>query len=131
MFAFQGNPGNMEPALPHFHNGPITGISACVRKPIVATCGVDRKVCVWNYSLRSVEDYGFHNPCGEEPLDDHHISILLVHWLIRRPIACLSKLFLNLTPYFVTIGMRLRILHAWYSSCSVVHMHTLCIPIRH
>ncbi|KAF4650995.1 WD repeat domain 65 [Perkinsus olseni] len=37
------------------HTGPITGLSVCVRRPLVATCGVDKNVVVWNYIDRTCE----------------------------------------------------------------------------
>jgi hypothetical protein len=30
-------------------NQAITGIDVCVRKPLVATCGADKSVRIWNY----------------------------------------------------------------------------------
>ncbi len=32
-----------------FHRGEVTGMDVCIRKPIVATCSMDRSVRVWNY----------------------------------------------------------------------------------
>jgi WD40 repeat protein len=38
-----------------FHNGRITGLDVCLRKPIIATCGSDKTVRIWNYVTRQVE----------------------------------------------------------------------------
>ena len=38
-----------------FHTGEITGLDVCVRKPLVATCGTDRTVRIWNYIERTLE----------------------------------------------------------------------------
>ena len=38
-----------------FHAGAITSISVCVRKPLVATCGTDRSVRIWNYLDKTCE----------------------------------------------------------------------------
>jgi len=38
-----------------FHSASITGLDVCVRKPLVATCGADRSVRVWNYLDKSCE----------------------------------------------------------------------------
>ena len=38
-----------------FHNGSITGVDVCQRKPLVATCGVDRSIKVWNYLTLELE----------------------------------------------------------------------------
>jgi len=32
-----------------FHQGEITGMDLCMRKPIIATCSLDKSVRVWNY----------------------------------------------------------------------------------
>lgn len=33
----------------------VTGVDTCLRKPLIATCGLDRTVRIWNYQERSVE----------------------------------------------------------------------------
>lgn len=38
-----------------FHSGQITGMDVCVRKPLVATCGNDRSVRIWNYLDQSID----------------------------------------------------------------------------
>eukprot|EP00282_Hemiselmis_andersenii_P016281 CAMPEP_0114178544 /NCGR_PEP_ID=MMETSP0043_2-20121206/38603_1 /TAXON_ID=464988 /ORGANISM="Hemiselmis andersenii, Strain CCMP644" /LENGTH=568 /DNA_ID=CAMNT_0001276969 /DNA_START=30 /DNA_END=1733 /DNA_ORIENTATION=- len=38
-----------------FHSAQITGLDVCVRKPLVATCGADRSVRVWNYVDKTCE----------------------------------------------------------------------------
>ena len=38
-----------------YHSQAITGIDVCVRKPLVATCGADRSVRIWNYLDKSCE----------------------------------------------------------------------------
>jgi WD40 repeat protein len=37
------------------HNGPITGLDTCVRKPLIITCGVDKSVRLWNYLSKTLE----------------------------------------------------------------------------
>eukprot|EP00798_Chlamydomonas_sp_ICE-L_P031287 gene31290-6433_t len=32
------------------HQGPITGMDVCVRKPLLATCSTDKTVRLWNYN---------------------------------------------------------------------------------
>lgn len=32
-----------------FHSAPLTGMDVCLRKPLIATCSLDRTVRVWNY----------------------------------------------------------------------------------
>lgn len=44
---------DMKPVISLFHGpglnaGGITGMDTCVRKPLVATCGMDRTIRVWN-----------------------------------------------------------------------------------
>lgn len=49
--------------LPPLHVGSVAGLDACIRRPLVATCGADRTLRLWNYGERTVEQYkGF----GEE-----------------------------------------------------------------
>ncbi|KAJ3157757.1 Cilia- and flagella-associated protein 57 [Geranomyces variabilis] len=38
-----------------FHNGAINGMDTAARKPIIATCGADRTVRIWNYLDNTVE----------------------------------------------------------------------------
>uniref|UniRef100_A0A7S0VMW2 Cilia- and flagella-associated protein 57 n=1 Tax=Hemiselmis tepida TaxID=464990 RepID=A0A7S0VMW2_9CRYP len=38
-----------------FHSGQITGVDTCVRKPLVATCGLDKSVRMWNYVDKTLE----------------------------------------------------------------------------
>ena len=56
-FALKNNKGKSEfQVFCHsFHNGAITGVDVCQRKPLVATCGVDRTIKVWNYLTLELE----------------------------------------------------------------------------
>ena len=40
--------GPISPLLTLHHSGCVTGLSLCVRKPLAATCGVDRSIRLWN-----------------------------------------------------------------------------------
>lgn len=40
-----------------FHGDVITGLDCCIQKSIIATCGNDRTLRIWNYLKRSVELY--------------------------------------------------------------------------
>ena len=44
---------NFELLSQAFHSGIVTGLDSCIRKPLVATCGADRSVRVWNYLDKS------------------------------------------------------------------------------
>ena len=61
-----------------FHHGPITGLDSCVRKPIVATCGADRTLRIWNYATKGCEQVKYFS---EEPLslslhpNGHHVLV--------------------------------------------------------
>ncbi len=40
----------MYAAMPHaFHAAEATGVATCMRKPLVATCSLDRTLRLWNY----------------------------------------------------------------------------------
>lgn len=64
---------NMEPVISLFHGrgvdgcgGGITGMDTCVRKPLVATCGVDRTVRVWNIVEQRLDTWKMfqEEPCS-------------------------------------------------------------------
>lgn len=38
-----------------YHSQAILGIDVCIRKPLIATCGADKSVRVWNYLDKSCE----------------------------------------------------------------------------
>eukprot|EP01137_Pigoraptor_chileana_P030193 Opistho-2@16440 len=38
-----------------FHHDAVTGLDTCVRKPLIATCGLDRSVRIWNYVENTLE----------------------------------------------------------------------------
>ncbi|XP_065124868.1 cilia- and flagella-associated protein 57 [Paramisgurnus dabryanus] len=40
-----------------FHSGVITGLSTCIRKPLIATCSLDRSVRIWNFQTNVLEMY--------------------------------------------------------------------------
>uniref|UniRef100_A0A3Q1GAY0 Cilia and flagella associated protein 57 n=1 Tax=Acanthochromis polyacanthus TaxID=80966 RepID=A0A3Q1GAY0_9TELE len=40
-----------------FHSKSITGLSVCIRKPLVATSSLDRSVRIWNYETKVLELY--------------------------------------------------------------------------
>ncbi|OHT09912.1 hypothetical protein TRFO_04468 [Tritrichomonas foetus] len=44
-----------KPLMMPFHDGPIHCCSPCSRKPLIATCGADKTVRVWNYLDNSLE----------------------------------------------------------------------------
>ena len=56
-FALKSNKGKSEfQVFNHsFHNGSITGVDICQRKPLVVTCGVDRSIKIWNYLTLELE----------------------------------------------------------------------------
>ncbi|MCI4377754.1 hypothetical protein PGIGA_G00207350 [Pangasianodon gigas] len=40
-----------------FHSGIITGLSVCIRKPLIATCSMDHSIRIWNYETGALELY--------------------------------------------------------------------------
>ncbi|CAF3835653.1 unnamed protein product [Rotaria sordida] len=38
-----------------YHHAQVTGVDTCVRKQLIATCGVDRSVRLWNYETGTLE----------------------------------------------------------------------------
>nr|XP_016848705.1 PREDICTED: cilia- and flagella-associated protein 57 [Anolis carolinensis] len=39
------------------HSSAITGLDTCIRKPLVATCSLDKSVRIWNYETNSLDLY--------------------------------------------------------------------------
>ncbi|KAJ3101659.1 Cilia- and flagella-associated protein 57 [Phlyctochytrium planicorne] len=48
-----------------FHNGNIVGMDTCARKPLIATCGADKSIRIWNYMENSIEVIKYFD---DEPL---------------------------------------------------------------
>ncbi|XP_044157486.1 cilia- and flagella-associated protein 57 [Bufo gargarizans] len=40
-----------------WHSSAITGLGVCIRKPLIATCSLDRSVRIWNYENNSLDLY--------------------------------------------------------------------------
>ncbi|XP_075995968.1 cilia- and flagella-associated protein 57 [Genypterus blacodes] len=40
-----------------FHSKAVTGLSVCIRKPLIATSSLDRSVHIWNYHTKMLELY--------------------------------------------------------------------------
>lgn len=45
----QGDQAHFEVLSHAFHSSSVTGLDVCIRKPLIATCSLDRSVRVWNY----------------------------------------------------------------------------------
>lgn len=61
-----------------FHRGVITGMDVCIRKPLIATCGLDRSVRIWNYEVCSLEQYKeFQEECYSIALHPSGLYILV------------------------------------------------------
>ncbi|KAJ3005699.1 Cilia- and flagella-associated protein 57 [Thoreauomyces humboldtii] len=60
MLPLDYDPGKTEqtkcvPLAQPFHNGAINGMDTAARKPIIATCGADRTIRIWNYMDNTIE----------------------------------------------------------------------------
>ncbi|GFR57789.1 cilia- and flagella-associated protein 57-like [Elysia marginata] len=53
----KGDQAQFEVLSQVFHNAPITGLDVCIRKPLIATCSMDRSVRIWNYETCNLELY--------------------------------------------------------------------------
>lgn len=38
-----------------FHTDTIKGVDLCIRKPLIATCSLDKTIRIWNYNEPSLE----------------------------------------------------------------------------
>ncbi|XP_066926478.1 cilia- and flagella-associated protein 57-like [Clytia hemisphaerica] len=53
----QGEIAEFEMLAQSFHHGQITGLDVCIRKPLMATCGMDRSIRIWNFDSCTLELY--------------------------------------------------------------------------
>ncbi|XP_075386789.1 cilia- and flagella-associated protein 57 [Tenrec ecaudatus] len=53
----KGEPAHFEYLTHPLHSASITGLAACIRKPLIATCSLDRSVRIWNYETNTLELY--------------------------------------------------------------------------
>nr|XP_021500230.1 cilia- and flagella-associated protein 57 [Meriones unguiculatus] len=53
----KGEPAQFEYLLYPMHSAAITGLDTCVRKPLIATCSLDRSIRIWNYETNTLELY--------------------------------------------------------------------------
>uniref|UniRef100_A0A2K6FMU8 Cilia and flagella associated protein 57 n=1 Tax=Propithecus coquereli TaxID=379532 RepID=A0A2K6FMU8_PROCO len=51
----KGEPAHFEYLMYPLHSAPITGLATCIRKPLIATCSLDRSVRLWNYESNTLE----------------------------------------------------------------------------
>ncbi|XP_026966553.1 LOW QUALITY PROTEIN: cilia- and flagella-associated protein 57 [Sagmatias obliquidens] len=51
----KGEPAHFEYLMYPLHSASITGLATCIRKPLIATCSVDRSVRIWNYESNTQE----------------------------------------------------------------------------
>ncbi|EGR29835.1 WD repeat protein [Ichthyophthirius multifiliis] len=52
---FQNEQEQIEAISLNFHSGAINGLDICARKPLIATCGKDRTIKVWNFEEKTLE----------------------------------------------------------------------------
>ncbi|XP_067423843.1 cilia- and flagella-associated protein 57 isoform X2 [Emydura macquarii macquarii] len=53
----KGEPAHFEYLNFPLHSASITGLDTCIRKPLVATCSLDRSVRIWNYETNTLDLY--------------------------------------------------------------------------
>uniref|UniRef100_G1L4N9 Cilia and flagella associated protein 57 n=1 Tax=Ailuropoda melanoleuca TaxID=9646 RepID=G1L4N9_AILME len=51
----KGEPAHFEYLMYPLHSASITGLATCIRKPLIATCSLDRSVRIWNYESNTLE----------------------------------------------------------------------------
>ncbi|XP_066865808.1 cilia- and flagella-associated protein 57 isoform X1 [Kogia breviceps] len=51
----KGKTAHFEYLMYPLHSASITGLATCIRKPLIATCSVDRSVRIWNYESNTLE----------------------------------------------------------------------------
>ncbi|XP_063795375.1 cilia- and flagella-associated protein 57 [Pseudophryne corroboree] len=53
----KGDDAHFEFLTESWHSSAITGLSVCVRKPLIATCSLDHSVRIWNFENNTLELY--------------------------------------------------------------------------
>lgn len=53
----KGDQAQFEVLAQAFHYGQIMGLDVCARKPLIATCSMDKSVRIWNYETCNLELY--------------------------------------------------------------------------
>ncbi|XP_048019038.1 cilia- and flagella-associated protein 57 [Megalobrama amblycephala] len=53
----KGDHAHFEYLSQSFHSSIITGLSTCIRKPLIATCSLDHSVRIWNFETNDLEMY--------------------------------------------------------------------------
>ncbi|XP_039342461.1 cilia- and flagella-associated protein 57 isoform X2 [Mauremys reevesii] len=53
----KGEPAHFEYLNFPLHSAAITGLDTCIRKPLIATCSLDRSVRIWNYETNTLDLY--------------------------------------------------------------------------
>lgn len=53
----KGDQAHFEVLAQAFHYGQIMGLDVCARKPLIATCSMDKSVRIWNYETCNLELY--------------------------------------------------------------------------
>ncbi|XP_006886680.1 PREDICTED: WD repeat-containing protein 65 [Elephantulus edwardii] len=53
----KGEPAHFEYLMYPVHCASITGLATCIRKPLIATCSLDRSIRIWNYETNTLELY--------------------------------------------------------------------------
>ncbi|XP_063431022.1 cilia- and flagella-associated protein 57-like [Mytilus galloprovincialis] len=53
----EGDVVQFETLSQSFHSGQILGVDICIRKPLIATCSLDKSVRIWNYEKCNLELY--------------------------------------------------------------------------
>ncbi|XP_012923642.1 cilia- and flagella-associated protein 57 isoform X2 [Heterocephalus glaber] len=51
----KGEAAHFEYLLYPLHSASITGLATCIRKPLIATCSLDRSIRIWNYESNTLE----------------------------------------------------------------------------
>ncbi|XP_048207026.1 cilia- and flagella-associated protein 57 isoform X2 [Perognathus longimembris pacificus] len=51
----KGEPAHFEYLMYPLHSASIMSLSTCIRKPLIATCSLDRSVRIWNYESNTLE----------------------------------------------------------------------------
>lgn len=84
---------HMLPVSSEFHQGQIVDLDVCQKKPLLVTCGVDKRIKVWNYATmrlaqqlqleKAVNSVSFH-PTGFHLAACTKEKVILMNLLIKK-----------------------------------------------
>ena len=78
----QGDQATFEILAQTFHYSQIMGLDVCARKPLIATCSMDKSVRIWNFETWYVGLKGNTCSCVSVFFPTNHVKKGLISFLM-------------------------------------------------